>query len=138
MISASVGIYYEKMLKNGEQPLLFVRSLQLSNNILISFFIKHIFINYIYIYIYIFKDIFSILFTGLGVLIKDGEPVWRLGFFHGFDALTFFLALAQAVGGILVGATIKYADNILKTFASTISIVLSCILSYWPFAYLEI
>ncbi len=64
-------------------------------------------------------------------MIKDGEPVRRLGFFYGFDAFTFFIALAQAVGGILVGATIKYADNILKTFASAISIVLSCILSYW-------
>ena len=32
MISAAVGTYYEKILKGGEQPLLFVRSLQLSNN----------------------------------------------------------------------------------------------------------
>ncbi len=77
------------------------------------------------------KDIFSIFFAGLSVLIKDGERVWRLGFFHGFDAFTFFIALVQASGGIIVGATIKYADNILKTFSTAISIVLSCILSYW-------
>jgi len=79
----------------------------------------------------IFIDIFAIFFAGLGVLIKDGERVWRLGFFHGFDTFTFFIALVQAAGGIIVAATIKYADNILKTFATAISIVFSCILSYW-------
>jgi len=31
---------------------------------------------------------------------------------------------------VIVAATMKYADNILKTFATSISIVLSCILSY--------
>ena len=130
MISAAVGTYYEKILKGGEQPLLFVRSLQLSNNKLKmkQFGDKARFYTNYY---YFFKDIFSIIFTGLCVMIKDGEAVRRLGFFYGFDAFTFFIALAQAVGGILVGATIKYADNILKTFASAISIVLSCILSYW-------
>ena len=69
-------------------------------------------------------------FAAIGVLIRDWERVSRLGFFHGFDAFTFFIALVQAAGGIIVAATIKYADNILKTFATAISIVLSCILSY--------
>ena len=34
------------------------------------------------------------------------------------------------MGGVIVAATMKYADNILKTFATSISIVLSCLLSY--------
>lgn len=72
------------------------------------------------------------------MLIKDGERVWRLGFFHGFDGLTLFIALVQAAGGIIVAATVKYADNILKTFATAISIIMSCILSYWVFGDLNL
>jgi len=37
-----------------------------------------------------------------------------------------------------VAATIKFADNILKTFATAISIVLSCLLSYFLFGDLNL
>jgi UDP-sugar transporter A1/2/3 len=37
----------------------------------------------------------------------------------------------KAVGGILVAGTMKYADNILKTFATANSIALSCVLSHF-------
>jgi UDP-sugar transporter A1/2/3 len=39
--------------------------------------------------------------------------------------------LLKALGGIIVAGTIKFADNILKTFATSNSIVLSCVLSYF-------
>ena len=34
------------------------------------------------------------------------------------------------MGGLIVAAVIKYADNILKGFATAVSIVLSTVLSY--------
>ena len=37
----------------------------------------------------------------------------------------------KAVGGILVAGTMKYADNILKSFATANSIVLSFVFSYY-------
>ena len=37
---------------------------------------------------------------------------------------------SQAAGGLVVAAVIKYADNILKGFATAVSIVLSSIFSY--------
>lgn len=55
----------------------------------------------------------------------------------GFDALfkgwtlsAVVLALIQAVGGLLVAASLKYADSILKTLATSGSIVLSAIVGY--------
>merc|ERR1711920_694159 len=35
----------------------------------------------------------------------------------------------QALGGLVVAAVLKYADNILKCFGNALSIVLSCLLS---------
>ncbi|XP_077579828.1 solute carrier family 35 member A3b isoform X2 [Stigmatopora nigra] len=40
------------------------------------------------------------------------------------------LAHPQALGGLLVAVVIKYADNILKGFATSLSIVLSALVSY--------
>ena len=36
------------------------------------------------------------------------------GLFHGFTPLVWTIVVVQAVGGLVVAATIKYADNILK------------------------
>lgn len=35
------------------------------------------------------------------------------------------------MGGLIVAAVIKYADNILKSFATSGSIMLSTLISYW-------
>ncbi len=51
-------------------------------------------------------------------------------FFQGWTISAFFLALIQAGGGILVAATLKYADSILKTLATSGSIVLSAVVGY--------
>ncbi len=37
----------------------------------------------------------------------------------------------QALGGLVIAAVIKYADNILKGFATSISIILSSVVSYF-------
>jgi UDP-sugar transporter A1/2/3 len=35
----------------------------------------------------------------------------------------------QAVGGLIVAVVVKYADNVLKVFASSFSIIFSCLIS---------
>jgi UDP-sugar transporter A1/2/3 len=37
----------------------------------------------------------------------------------------------KALGGLVIAAVIKYADNIMKGFATSISIILSSIASYF-------
>jgi UDP-sugar transporter A1/2/3 len=39
--------------------------------------------------------------------------------------------LLFALGGLVIAAVIKYADNILKGFATSLSIILSTIISYF-------
>ena len=41
-----------------------------------------------------------------------------------------FLFTFQAFGGLVVAMTVKYADNILKGFATSISIIVSSVFSY--------
>merc|ERR1712045_324623 len=47
----------------------------------------------------------------------------------GYNSLVWTVILLQAVGGLVVAAVLKYADNILKCFGNALSIVLSCLLS---------
>ena len=46
----------------------------------------------------------------------------RLGLLAGFDGLVWLVALNLSLGGLLVAATMKYADNILKCFATAIAV----------------
>ena len=47
------------------------------------------------------------------------------GLVQGYSPLVILVILLQAVGGLVVAATIKYADNILKGFATAVSILVS-------------
>lgn len=42
-----------------------------------------------------------------------------------------YLSHMQALGGLVVAAVMKYADNILKGFATSVSIVISSVVSYF-------
>ena len=41
--------------------------------------------------------------------------------------------MLQSLGGILVAVVVKYADNILKGFATSAAIVISCVVSVYLF-----
>jgi solute carrier family 35 (UDP-sugar transporter), member A1/2/3 len=72
---------------------------------------------------------FSILLAAAqGGLKNTGRP-----YFYGFNAWTYLLIFIQAVGGLLVAAVIKYADNVLKGLATGVSVVLSSLLSWLLF-----
>ena len=47
------------------------------------------------------------------------------------DIIIIYIASKKALGGLVIAAVIKYADNILKGFATSISIILSSIVSYF-------
>jgi len=109
ILSGIAGVYFEKILKKSKVTL-WARNVQLS--------------------------LFSII-PGyfIGVLLMDGETVKERGFFGGYTRWTILAILFQAFGGILVAVVVKYADNILKGFATSISIILSCAVSYFVFDF---
>jgi UDP-sugar transporter A1/2/3 len=46
---------------------------------------------------------------------------------QGFDLIVWGVVAIQALGGLVVAVVIKYADNILKAFATSVSIILASI-----------
>ncbi|CAO3687798.1 unnamed protein product [Umbelopsis vinacea] len=130
VLSGLAGVYFEKLLKAPgggnrskiddfqekgkatsislmpEDAQLWIRSLQLS----------------------MWSTLFALFLT---VIWKDGKEVLEHGLFWNFTPLVWGLVIVHALGGIIVGIVVKYADNILKGFATSMSIILSTALSVW-------
>lgn len=108
LMSGFAGVFFEKLLKNTPQSV-FVRNVQLG-------FIGAIF--------------------GLAtVVVKDGAKVKEHGFFFGYDFAVWSVILLMSVGGLVVAVVVKYADNILKGFATSGSIILACVASIYFFDF---
>lgn len=108
LMSGFAGVYFEKLLKNTPQSV-FVRNVQLG-------FIGAVF--------------------GLAtVAVKDGAKVKEHGFFFGYDFAVWSVILLMSVGGLVVAVVVKYADNILKGFATSGSIVVACVASVYFFDF---
>ena len=65
----------------------------------------------------------------------NGQQVLQDGFFYGYNFWTWAAIICQAIGGLIVAMVVKYADNILKGFATSISIILSSIASVFIFDF---
>ena len=108
LLSGFAGVYFEKILKNTPQSL-YIRNVQLG--------------------------VFGAV-TGLATALTfDKDQILEKGFFFGYDGLVMCVILLQSVGGILVAVVVKYADNILKGFATSAAIILSCIVSMFFFDF---
>lgn len=110
VISGLTGVYFEKLLKcqsasSRTGPVsIWTRNVQLS-----------------------FYSLLPALF--IGVIFNDGAEIARHGFFEGYNAVVWMAIVVQAVGGILASMCINYADNIVKNFATSLSVVISFLFS---------
>ncbi|KAL7745363.1 hypothetical protein ACLKA6_015380 [Drosophila palustris] len=107
-LSGFAGIYFEKILKGAEISV-WMRNVQLS--------------------------LLSIPFGLITCFVNDGSRIFNMGFFHGYDVFVWYLVLLQAGGGLIVAVVVKYADNILKGFATSLAIIISCIASIYIFNF---
>ena len=108
MCSGFAGVYFEKVLK-GSQTSIWVRNIQLS--------------------------VGCLAIAVVGTFAWDGVKIAQGGFFQGYNTSVVLTILIQAAGGLIVAMVIKYADNILKGFATSISIILSTVASVFMFNF---
>ncbi|KAI8377516.1 nucleotide-sugar transporter-domain-containing protein [Radiomyces spectabilis] len=106
--SGFAGCYFEKILKTSTTSM-WIRNIQLS--------------------------LCGAFFSLLGMMIYDLPLIRAGGLFQGYDCMTWLVIINQALGGLLVAIVVKYADNILKGFATSISIIVSSIISFYLFAF---
>ncbi|KAJ8603312.1 hypothetical protein CTAYLR_009029 [Chrysophaeum taylorii] len=65
----------------------------------------------------------STLIALAAVYSNDLAAVKECGFFAGYNNVVAAYVAVQAGGGLLIAAVIKYADNILKAFATSVAII---------------
>lgn len=108
--SGFAGVYFEKILK-GSSASVWVRNIQLG--------------------------IFGTLLGLLGLWWNDGATMaaTERGFLHGYTPMVWGVIFNQAFGGLLVAVVVKYADNILKGFATSFSIIVSTVTSVYLFGF---
>lgn len=105
-LSGLAGVYFEKILKNSKVSI-WVRNIQLG--------------------------VFGTFFALITSFASDHQSISEYGFFFGYTPAVWINIVIQAAGGLLVALVIKYADNILKGFATSIAIIVSCVASAYLF-----
>lgn len=106
VLSGLAGVYFEKILKNSKTSI-WVRNIQLG--------------------------LFGTFFSLMTVYVSDFDKVQEKGFFFGYSPLVWVNIIVQSSGGLLVAVVVKYADNILKGYATSIAIIVSCLASVYLF-----
>jgi len=109
--SGFAGVYLEKVMKKGRIVSIWMRNVQLG----------------------LFGAVFGLF--GIIATPRDYAIVTTDGFFRGYNGTVWLVVIVQAAGGLLIAAVIQYADNILKGFATSISIVISSLISVWLFSF---
>lgn len=110
-VSGLTGVYFEKLLKESpSQASLWTRNVQLS--------------------------FYSLIAVALGgVMWQDWEGIREHGFFEGYNWVVWSAIILQSAGGLVASIVIRDADNIVKNFATSISIVISFLFSLWIFEF---
>ena len=101
------SVYFEKMLKSDSKPNLWLRNIQLAG--------------------------YSSMIAYLTIVFHPDPTVVAYGWFHNFGFNAWLSVYMNALGGLLVAVTIKYADNILRGFAQALAIIMGAVGSHFIF-----
>ena len=71
----------------------------------------------------------SICTIGLYALWQDFHKIMEYGLFYQFSYAAWFSVLNSAIGGLIVASVLKYADSVLKGYATAMSVILTGIFS---------
>lgn len=107
-LSGFAGVYFEKLLKGAD----------------ISVWLRNIQLSFV-----------SVPIGFVMCFLTDWNRITTDGFFFGYDSFIVYLICLQAAGGLIVALVVKYADNILKGFATSLAIIVACVFSMYFFDF---
>ncbi|KAL9261355.1 CMP-sialic acid transporter 4-like protein [Drosera capensis] len=79
--------------------------------------------------------VFGMAFNLVAILVQDFDAVIYKGFFHGYSFITVLMIVNHALSGIAVSMVMKYADNIVKVYATSVAMLLTAIISVFLFRF---
>jgi UDP-sugar transporter A1/2/3 len=113
MTSGFSGVYLEKAIKGididgGDTPhAIWVRNIQLA--------------------------MFGLTFACIDAFIESKSEIDKGGLLQGFTPLVWLTVMLSVIGGLAVSMVMKYADNMIKTFTTSLAIVLTSVISIFFF-----
>mmetsp|Transcript_13361 Transcript_13361/g.32425 ORF Transcript_13361/g.32425 Transcript_13361/m.32425 type:complete len:418 (-) Transcript_13361:196-1449(-) len=75
----------------------------------------------------------SLIIMGFYCIIVELDEIWEKGLWYGFNGPAFISIFVSSIGGLIVAAVLKYADAVLKGYATAISVVLTGVMSMFLF-----
>jgi UDP-sugar transporter A1/2/3 len=108
LTSGFAGVYFERVLK-GSQTSLWVRNIQLG--------------------------VFGAICSFVLMVLNDYSLIAEQGLLYGYNGYVYTVILNQALGGLVVALVVRYSDQILKGFALSVAVVLSCFVSIFMFDF---
>eukprot|EP00547_Thalassionema_nitzschioides_P007496 CAMPEP_0194203922 /NCGR_PEP_ID=MMETSP0156-20130528/3569_1 /TAXON_ID=33649 /ORGANISM="Thalassionema nitzschioides, Strain L26-B" /LENGTH=359 /DNA_ID=CAMNT_0038929783 /DNA_START=164 /DNA_END=1243 /DNA_ORIENTATION=- len=85
--------------------------------------------NYSLAYMQVQLALVSLVILGIYAIVMDYEKIRNNGLLHNFTTGAFVSVFNSAIGGLIVAAVLKYADSVLKSYATAISVVMTGVLS---------
>jgi len=112
-ISGFSSVYFEKILKKGgKQPNIWERNFQLAA-----------------------YSVLVLLATSVAENMRDSvthpETVSTASFFNGWSIITVIITIMSGSTGLVIAATLKYADAVLKCLATSCAIIVTSVVGYF-------
>ncbi|KAJ6845361.1 CMP-sialic acid transporter 2 [Iris pallida] len=79
--------------------------------------------------------VFGMVFNLIAMCVQDFDAVMNKGFFYGYSFITLCMILNHALSGIAVSMVMKYADNIVKVYSTSVAMLLTAIVSVFLFHF---
>ncbi|KAL3935211.1 MAG: hypothetical protein SGARI_003070 [Bacillariaceae sp.] len=75
----------------------------------------------------------SLVAIGIYACFMDFSKIIEYGLFHNFNGGAFLTVFNSAIGGLIVAGVLKYADSVLKGYATAMSVIMTGVLSMFLF-----
>ncbi|XP_039126845.1 CMP-sialic acid transporter 2-like [Dioscorea cayenensis subsp. rotundata] len=79
--------------------------------------------------------VFGMIFNLIAICVQDYDAVMNKGFFHGYSFITVCMVFNHALSGIAVSMVMKYADNIVKVYSTSVAMLLTAVVSVFLFSF---